>query len=305
METLEEARKLVFVFVDEVHKNLSSHWGGEFRTDMLTVPANIRSHTVNPTQIPVLAMTATLTLDEGKEVEKELCIDSNKVVRISACPLQPNMKLVNILRPNTFEGKYSNGNLIVPGNLHLLKILFLDKFENCLMNNDFSSFKKTIVFVKNIKTAISVNNYLCKKYKYIPVHVRPWVLNHSRKEGVSKHDIMKRSADDSIQLFLTTNTMLMGINIPKVRLVVMMGPLSMLADLLQALGRAGRREEGGRARCVLYNCYNNIDLVHHVSAPVAEFCKSVECLTKFCNSYFGWPDAPSGGEWCCSLCNGL
>ena len=63
----------------QVHKNLSCHWGGEFRPDMLTMPASIRAQTVDPQNIPVLAMTATLTPDEVKEVEKELCIDSEKV----------------------------------------------------------------------------------------------------------------------------------------------------------------------------------------------------------------------------------
>ena len=79
----------------QVHKNLSCHWGGEFRPDMLTMPASIRAQTVDPQNIPVLAMTATLTPDEGKEVEKELCIDSEKVrVRKSHCNLKMTLRLV-------------------------------------------------------------------------------------------------------------------------------------------------------------------------------------------------------------------
>ena len=56
---------------------------------MLTMPASIRAQTVDPQNIPVLAMTATLTPDEVKEVERELCIDSEKVrVRKSQCGLK-------------------------------------------------------------------------------------------------------------------------------------------------------------------------------------------------------------------------
>lgn len=304
VEELEEEGKIVFVFIDEVHKSLYNHWGGQFRRDMLTIPATIRAQTVDPTNIPVLAMSATLTLEERKEVEKELCIDSKSVVFISACPIQPNMKLMNIVRNNKF-GDEIDDVVTEEGDLQLLKKIFLAKFEQCIHDNDFSNFKKTMVFVKNLNDAISINNYLCTKYSFIPVESRPWVINHSKKQSVSSHDISVRSDEGSIQLYLTTNTMLMGLNIPQIRIVVMLGPLSMLADLLQALGRASRREEEGRARCVLYTLYNNRDLVHHVSPCVVDFCKSVSCLKKFCNNHFGWPDAPSGGDWCCSVCNGV
>ena len=296
--------KTIFVFIDEVHKSLYNHWGGQFRRDMLTVPASIRAQTVDPTNIPVLAMSATLTPEESKEVEKELCIDSERVVRISACPLQPNMKLMNIIRNNTF-GDEIDGVVTQEGDLQMLQMLFLSKFEECLVNNDFTSFKKTMVFVKNLNDAISINNYLCTKYSYIPIESRAWIMNHSKIQNVSSNNFAMRSENESIHLYLTTNTMLMGLNIPRVRIVVMLGPLSMLADLLQALGRASRREEEGRAKCVLYTCYNNRDLVHHVSPSVVDFCKSVSCLKQFCNNYFGWPGAPSGGDWCCSLCNGM
>ena len=227
----------------------------------------------------------------------------SKVVRISACPVQSNMKFVNIPRPNSTNGVFHDGELNDHG--ELLTKMFLGDFEECLERNDFSTFKKTMVFVKNVKSAIAINNYLNTKYKHIPIHSRPWVLNHGRKQEVSVHNIASRSDDDTIQLYLTTNTMLMGLNIPKVRIVVMIGPLTMMGDLLQAAGRAGRREEGGRAKCVFYNCYSKVDLLHHVSPAVVEFCNLKTCLKKFCNEHFGWPSSPCGGEWCCSNCNGL
>ena len=82
---------------------------------------------------------------------------SKSLVRITASPVQTNCKLVNISRPNTFDGVYNDdGTLKYPGTIHLLKRLILDDFDNCLLNGNISNFKKTIIFVKNVKKMVSL-----------------------------------------------------------------------------------------------------------------------------------------------------
>lgn len=247
-------------------------------------------------------MSATLNVAERKEAQENLCISTKTLVTISASPVHDHIKVVNILRPNTFEGKEDdNGNLLEPGTIHLLNRLVLDEFDLSSRNN-FENFQKTIIFVKNVDEGILINDELAAKYPYIPIHHRPWVLNHSRKKPVSRAAIAKGCDNGHYKLIITTSTMLMGLNIPKVRRVIMLGPFGMMGDHLQALGRAGRREDGGRAQSIYYNCWNKTDLVHHVSDSVRQFCETDQCLKVFCDRHFGWEGNIHGGAWCCSNC---
>ena len=248
-------------------------------------------------------MSATLNVAERKEAQENLCISTKSLVTISASPVHDHIKIVNILRPNTFDGKTdSNGNLLEPGTFHLLKRLVLDEFDVSSKDN-FNNFNKTLIFVKNIEEGIRINDELCEKYPSIPISQRPWVLNHSRKKPVSRAAIAKGCDNGQYKLIITTSTMLMGLNIPKVRRVIMLGPFSMMGDHLQALGRAGRREPGGRSQSIYYNCWNKTDLVHNVSESVKQFCQTKQCLKVFCDIHYGWEGNVYGGEWCCSNCD--
>ena len=96
LEVLEEKGKLVFVFIVEVHKFLPSQWGRDsFRKDMSVVPASVRTQTVAP-WVPILAMTATLTVSEVTEVKEMLCIKDDQLVVITSSPVQPQHKMYNI-----------------------------------------------------------------------------------------------------------------------------------------------------------------------------------------------------------------
>ena len=95
---------------------------------MSLVPASLRTQTVKP-WIPILAMTATLTVNEIVEVEKMLCINKNKCVKITSSPIQPQYMLFNILRPNTFYGNNEKGEV---GTKHLLDRLVLKEFDICV-----------------------------------------------------------------------------------------------------------------------------------------------------------------------------
>lgn len=53
LDELENNGNLVFVFVDELHSTLFNYWGGSFRQDMMSVPAEVRARTVEP-WVPIL-----------------------------------------------------------------------------------------------------------------------------------------------------------------------------------------------------------------------------------------------------------
>ena len=98
--------------------------------------------------------------------------------------------------------------------------------------------------------------------------------------------------------------MLMGLNLRKYYIVIMLGPYGMMADLIQALGRAGRREEsGGRGQSLLYCCWNKTDLCRNTSAKVIEFCNTIGCLNTFVHKHFMGEDITFGGQWCCNNCS--
>ena len=299
LDDLEEAGKLVFIFVDEVHKNLPSQWGKEsFRKEMSVVPASLRTQTVFP-WVPILAMTATLAVSEVKEVQDMLCIRKNNLVVISSTPVQPQHKMCNILRPSSFYPSPSRE----PGTKQLLDRLILAKFEKCVVTNNFDKFPKTLIFVKHIKEGMEINDLLSYRHKNVPINNRPWAFIHSQKKIMSSEALNRGLENNLLKLIICSPTLLMGVNLSKFRICIMLGPYEMMADICQAMGRTGRREEGGRAMSVLYNCYNKTDLSRNSSPDVIKFCEFKQCLKLYTHEYFTNEVKQFGGEWCCSNCN--
>lgn len=231
---------------------------------------------------------------------KLLCINKVKMVTISASPVQPQHKLYNIQRPNKFYGEDLTGD---PGTKHLLDRLVLREFDKCMLNNNFHGFPKTLIFVKKIEEGIKINQLLTYRYKNVPARNRPWMLYHSETKNITQDQFQKKCDAGSLKIIISTPKVLMGVNLPTFRKVIMLGPYTFLSDLSQAVGRTGRREEGGRARSILYNCYNNTDLAFHTSNDVINFCKTDGCLKAFQHKYFTNEDKVFGGEWCCNKCS--
>ena len=95
-----------------------------------------------------------------------------------------------------------------------------------------------------------------------------------------------------------------GANLPKARRVIVAGPPSLLHEVVQYMGRVGRREEGGVRRGVCILLWNNTDLARpEISEPVRSFCRSQKCLKSEIATYFGTKYTNSS-DWCCSVCMG-
>ena len=266
---------------------------------MASVPATLRAKTVEP-WIPTLAMTATLRVNQMTQMQKLFCINDAKCVKIILSPVQPQHMIFNIERPNTFYGDEAKGVL---GTKHLLDRLLLKEFDKCMLNNDFENFQKTIIFVKNVVEGIQIGTLLTHRYKTVPINQRPWIVYHSKTLNVTNAHTYKKCDNDMLKLIITTPRVLMGVNLPKFRKVIMLGPYSKLSDITQAVGRTGRREEGGRAQSILYNCWNNKDLYRNTSDDVVSFCKSKECLKSVLHEHFTNHYKTFGGKWCCNNCS--
>ena len=101
--------------------------------------------------------------------------------------------------------------------------------------------------------------------------------------------------------------MLFGLNIKDVSMVIMFSPFNSLNSILQAGGRAGRRQGNTkRKKCVIYTLYNNTDI--RTNAPmeqsVQQFCREKSCLKDKMNNHFSSHTRTTQDiTWCCSSCS--
>lgn len=85
--------------------------------------------------VPILAMTDTLIVGEVTELKEMLCIKGDQLVVTTSSPVQPQHKMYNVLRPNSFYCSV-NGD---PGTKELLYRLILRQFDNCIVRNSFNN----------------------------------------------------------------------------------------------------------------------------------------------------------------------
>ena len=90
LDSLREKGLVVLTIVDEAHIPVSDHWDS-FRPQLKLVPGQLRGRAVKGA--PTLAMMATLTPAEVKELETSLGLRSNTVL-LKANPIQEHHKFV-------------------------------------------------------------------------------------------------------------------------------------------------------------------------------------------------------------------
>ena len=116
VDQLADREMIIFLAVDEVHKCLADQWGGKFRQEMLSVPAELK--VAANTKAPCIAMSGTLQSGDYESVKKLLKLKKNVVI-IKQNPILNNTRIVNIPRPKksiNFNGTFSEqGELIAPG----------------------------------------------------------------------------------------------------------------------------------------------------------------------------------------------
>ena len=118
--------RLILVRIDEVHQGGKGHWES-FRPEMMKGSASLRLYGVPG--CPTLAMTATATDEEIKQVVKALGLRNQPVI-LTSSPIQSHFKFSVIRRPSNnlgLDGIVSSNGVKKPGLMDLLFRVYLRK----------------------------------------------------------------------------------------------------------------------------------------------------------------------------------
>ena len=226
--------KVSFITVDEAH--CISQWGYDFRPSYLQI-AVIRKFVPN---VPILALTATATLDVIDDIQERLGFTEKNVFRMS------------------FERK------------NLVYVVRQAEDKEAEMVHILQSIPKTaIVYCRSRKRTKEVAQLLMQ-YGISAT----WY--HAGLEPAVKDQRQSEWQHDKVRVIVATNAFGMGIDKADVRVVVHMDCPSSLEAYFQEAGRAGR--DGQKAYAVLlYNGHDNRTLQKRVedTFPPKEYVQQV------------------------------
>ena len=211
-------------------QGLEGHWD-TIRPGMLRKVMNVRAHA--SAGAPLAAFTATITKEELQTVEKAAG-GREPLVLVAQGPIQAHFKICAVQRPSSqvdFLGDITPQGVLRPGLLHLLRLLVLDRFLAALKAGSLDSFPKTIVFFRGSEAMGLTNSYLIRETGERTYDTSPFAMNHSSLSTTD--EMMINSKQGGIHLYLTTNRMLLGVNIPGMRHVIMVRPPNLQHAVVQ------------------------------------------------------------------------
>ena len=216
LRLLSRKGRLGGLIIDEVHLGLSNQWE-VFRPGMMRKVMTVKAYL--EVGAPLAGFSATLTEQELKDV---ITIAGRKktMAVVASGPWQNNAKICTIKRPSSqvpVVGDFDNKGREVPGLLHLLRRLVLDRFVQAVKTG--TTFNKTMIFFKTSYQMCEINGWLITQLGNGCYDSSPFCMNHS-SVSKSSQAVMKARLD-SYQLFLTTSRMQFGIDVPGIRQVVM------------------------------------------------------------------------------------
>ena len=293
------------------------------REEMYIAPSYLRAQIATGSKAPVLAMTASAKRKTEKGVKKNeleeikiMCgIQFTNTVVITISPILHNHLYVNLKKPPSIYGflgkEHFSGSSVKIGSVHFLWRIYLKRFVSDVKEGKTP--KRAILYVKKYLDLADLDEFLTEELGHLEIaqspNTCPWVVNSSATGKITAERIRERSQEEnsSIYLYITTSVMLFGLNIKDVSIVMLLAPFFSLNSLIQAGGRAGRRQGNGkRRRSVIYTLYNGTDLKSNspMENSVRDFCMTESCLKKKMSSYFS--DSPlmtKSQSWCCSFCS--
>jgi hypothetical protein len=257
-------------------------------------------------------MTATATDQEIGDVVKALGLRTPPVI-LTASPVQAHIKFSMIRRPsNNFglEGTMTKSGFRNPGLLDLLDRVYLRQFlEDLRLGREP---KKAIIFCRGNGVLGAIYSHLMyvTQHQYKDCRDSPFVMNHSCLLPPTEKVLAERVSE--ISLYLSSNKMLLGIDLPRIDIVIFLRPYNQLAALVQGGGRGGRRMENGlRSRVQVYQLYNSQDFTTQnklMSLDMKRICQSQECTRLLLEDYFAASSEPKEKEaqdpnHCCHSCD--
>lgn len=196
--------------VDEAH--CISQWGYDFRPSYLKI-AEIREFLPS---VPVLALTATATLDVVDDIQEKLCFP----------------------RKNVFKKSFRRKNLAYV-------VRNTEKKEETLLNILEKVPGTSVVYVRNRKKTKEIAEFLTAN----GVGAEHF---HAGLSNKTKDERQRRWKSGETRVIVCTNAFGMGIDKPDVRSVVHLDLPDTLEAYFQEAGRAGRDEQKAYA-VLLYN----------------------------------------------------
>lgn len=299
-------QRVVGAIIDEFHINQPRHWAS-FRPGMDEQSARVRVFLRKGAPTGLLSATAS-------QAEVDLAIESfglkSAPVVLAESPVKKHVKFVVLKRPSDnygFEGYTDQKKKFHPGLLHQLRIIYIGEYIRCIQNGEDP--KHGIIFFRTENQLILLLNYLREILGQSNVASAPFVSLLSSTPQVTEMVINKRKG--SISLYLTTQKMLVGLNIPGLQICIFVKPMNMLHSIIQGAGRTGRPLPGMpdvRTTSLVYILANGGDLgaqVKGMSSEVKDFVESnTGCLKAYLGKFFlgRFNEDICGSDWCCSVC---
>ena len=241
---------------------------------MLAGSAGLRLYGVQ--NCPTISMTATATKGEIDEVVKALGLRSPPTI-LTASPVQAHIKFSVVRRPSNnygLDGLVTKQGVRKPGLMDLLSRVYIDQYIEDL-RNDVEP-KRCIIFSRGNSTLGQIYSRLMELtgYRYKDCRDSPFVMNHANLLPPTEKVLESRAAE--ISLYLSSNKMLLGIDLERIDVVIFLRPYNQIAALIQGGGRGGRRSKCGKRRCVqVYQFFNAHDIgsnIQEMSPKMKELC---------------------------------
>ena len=261
---------------------------------------------------PSIAMTATATENEIGEVVKALGLREKPVI-LTSSPVQAHIKFSIIRRPsNNFglEGTVKKNGNRNPGLFDLLDRVYLRQYVQDLKTGVEP--KNAIIFCRGNGVLGAIYSHLMNLTfnQFRDCRDAPFVMNHSSLLPPTEKVLKERAAE--ISLYLSSNKMLLGVDLSKIDIIIFLRPYNQPAALVQGGGRGGRRQENGmRRRVQVYQFFNSQDLTvqnKEMSPDMRRICLSEECTRPLMKDFFVGNSEPQEEQeqdphHCCHQCD--
>jgi hypothetical protein len=307
MLLLKQKQYILGAFVDEFHVMQPQHWAS-FRPDMEEQTARLRVFLRKTA--PTGALSATATKADVDRAVDILGLKGHPIV-LAQSPLQSQHKFVLLQRPSDnygFEGFKDKNNKYHPGLLDQLRVIYIDEYVRSILEGNEP--KHAVIFFRTENQLILLLNYLRQTLSISNARSAPFVCLISSTPPVTELIINKRKG--RVSLYLTTQKMLLGVNVPRLDICIFVKPMNTPHAILQGAGRTGRPisgEPGIRTRSVVYILSNGGDVGLQVKGMSDEVRNLVSfkggCLRDLLKDSFldSKSQVSKQDDWCCNFCS--
>jgi RecQ family ATP-dependent DNA helicase len=214
--SLMEENKLGYLAIDESH--CISVWGHDFRDDYLKI-RRFRKHFPS---IPIMAVTATATIQVVEDIIKNLNMNN------------PKITIGNFDRPNIYLKTVGVKNISLDD-----ITVYIEKYEG----------HKIIIYTNSREQTRDLSKDINKKYGTISNYY------HAGMSKAFRNKVQNKFNNGECNVIVATVAFGMGID-QTVRCVIIFGSPNSIEEYYQMIGRAGRDNEA--AESVLFFQYKNV-----------------------------------------------